>query len=129
MATQLKVNQLASVRVQLAQKQGNKCAVCNKGFTHRDPMVLDHDHDTGYIRGVLHKSCNGQEGRVKVLAYRCHTGVGAYEYLIGLGKYLEQHSSPQIPYLHPTHRSPQMLREERNRKAREARKRKKLLEK
>lgn len=37
--------------------QGNCCAIC--GLTMNDrQMVVDHDHDTGYIRGIVCSDCN-----------------------------------------------------------------------
>ena len=87
--------------------------------------MLDHDHDTGVIRGALHNSCNGTEGKVKKLAQRGHKGVPPLEYVVGLGKYLEHHKTPRVPYLHPTHLTEDEKREQRNKKAREARARKK----
>lgn len=128
MAKQLKSNQVASVLDQLVKRQGNKCAICGKPFTRQDRPVLDHCHDTGYIRGALHNSCNGAEGRVKTKARLGHKGVSSYEYLIGLGKYLERHSTPQIQLIHPTHMTDEQKRIARNKKAREARARKKKAE-
>jgi hypothetical protein len=40
----------------LADWQDDRCAVCNG---HSD--VLDHDHETGLVRGWLCRFCNGQE--------------------------------------------------------------------
>lgn len=128
MAKQLKSNQVASVLNQLVKRQGSKCAICGKPFTQRDRPVLDHCHDTGYIRGALHNSCNGAEGRVKTKAYLGHKGVNAYDYIIGLGKYLEKHSQPQIHLIHPTHMTDDQKRLKRNAKARAARARKKKAE-
>ncbi len=124
MAKQISVTQVESVRKQLQDKQGNKCAICGKPFTSRDKPVLDHDHDTGFIRGVLHNSCNGIEGKVKTKAYMSHKGVSPHEYIIGLGKYLEHHSTPKVNLIHPTHMTEDQKRLERNRKARLARQRK-----
>ena len=39
--------------------QDGRCAVCGG-----DPDFKDHDHDTGLIRGLLCRFCNGQEGGV-----------------------------------------------------------------
>lgn len=121
MPKQLKANQVSGVLQQLVARQGNVCAVCNRPFTRMDIPCLDHDHDTGYIRGVLHRSCNGIEGKIKKMAQKSHKGVSSAEYIIGLGKYLEKHATPQVPLLHPTHISEDVKRELRNRKAREAR--------
>jgi hypothetical protein len=89
-----------------------------------DGPVVDHDHTTGIIRGVLHKSCNGAEGKVKAKAHLGHKGVSAYEFLIGLGKYLELHSKPQTQLIHPSHKTDEEKRVERNKRARLARARK-----
>ncbi len=121
MARQLKTSELNSVRAQLVKRQLNKCAICGKPFTRRDDSVVDHCHETGYIRGALHRSCNQAEGRVKTKARLGHKGVSAYEYLIGLGKYLEFHSKPQFPLIHPTHMTEDAKREMRNAKARRLR--------
>jgi len=120
-ARRLKVSELASVRKQLVTKQKNRCTICSKPFTAKDDAVVDHCHDTGFIRGAVHRSCNQAEGRVKTKARLGHRGVGAYEYIIGLGKYLESHSKPHLQLLHPTHRTEDEKRIERNKKARKLR--------
>jgi hypothetical protein len=125
MPQQIRASQVASVLTQLVKRQKNKCAICNKPFTSRDKPVLDHCHTTGFIRGALHNSCNGAEGRVKTKAHLGHKGVSAYEYLIGLGKYLEHHASPKVNLIHPTHMTEEQKRIQRNTKARLARQRKK----
>ena len=110
---------------QLVVRQNRKCAICRESFKKYDPPVLDHNHKTGYIRAALHRSCNGAEGKVKVKAYRGHKGVDTDTYLIGLGKYLELHSKPQVALIHPDHETADQKRLARNTKAREARARKK----
>lgn len=121
LARRLKPSEVQSVLSQLVKRQKNRCGVCGKTFTPKDRPVLDHCHDTGFIRGALHNSCNGAEGRVKTKARLGHRGVGAYDYLIGLGKYLESHSKPHFQLLHPTHRTEDEKRIERNKKARKLR--------
>lgn len=39
--------------------QGGACALCGRTFNkrHRTPHV-DHDHDTGRVRGIVHHYCN-----------------------------------------------------------------------
>lgn len=39
------------------------CPLCNTPIKPEE-AALDHSHKTGHIRRVLHKSCNGAEGRV-----------------------------------------------------------------
>ena len=125
MARQLKPSEVASVLAQLVAKQGKKCAVCGQPFTSRDYPVLDHCHTTGYIRGALHNSCNGAEGRVKTKAQLGHKGVSSETYLIGLGKYLEANATPRYQFIHPAHKTAEQIRLQRNAKARAARARNK----
>ena len=125
MARQLRTSEVKSVCDQLVKKQGNKCAVCGKPFTPRDRAVLDHCHDSGFIRGALHNSCNGAEGRIKSKANMGHRGVKSADYVIGLGKYLEKHQTPQYQFIHPSHMTDDAKRLKRNAKARAARARKK----
>lgn len=47
-----------ALRIALAAWHDRRCAVC--GF-HDLHLVEDHDHDTGFIRGLLCRSCNGRE--------------------------------------------------------------------
>lgn len=124
---QIAANQLESVRKQLVAKQGNVCAVCGLRFTKADGPVVDHDHDTGVIRGAIHRSCNMAEGKVKVKACRGHKGLKPYAFLIGLGKYLDKHTTAQTQLIHPSHLTEAQKREKRNAKARIARAAKKRL--
>lgn len=43
----------------LVDWQDGRCAVCGK---HVSDLVLDHDHATGLVRGLLCRSCNTLEG-------------------------------------------------------------------
>lgn len=47
------------VRIQVWNRQNGMCAVCREA----PGQVLDHDHDTGLVRGLLCKSCNRREGQ------------------------------------------------------------------
>lgn len=44
----------------MIERQAGKCALCRT----KEPTVVDHDHDTGIVRGML---CDG-----------CNTGLGAF---------------------------------------------------
>lgn len=126
MAVKLTATQVPVVLKQLVAKQESRCAICGYHFTPRDSAVLDHNHDSGFIRGAVHRSCNGAEGRIKTKAHLGHKGVPPYEYLIGLGKYLELHKTPKYNFLHPTHKTELEKREQRNAKARASRAKKKV---
>lgn len=41
---------------QLFEYQGGRCAICNKTSTKK--LNVDHDHNTGEIRGLLCGNCN-----------------------------------------------------------------------
>lgn len=47
-------------------EQGNKCKIC---FVHREELkralCVDHDHDTGKVRGLLCDTCNRSLGLLK----------------------------------------------------------------
>jgi hypothetical protein len=49
---------------ELVLEQRNKCAICSKHETKTNefgeprPLVVDHDHTSGYVRGLLCCACN-----------------------------------------------------------------------
>ena len=38
--------------------QGNRCAICGGLFTEDNPHFIDHNHNNGRVRGLLHHQCN-----------------------------------------------------------------------
>lgn len=44
----------------MVKKQGGKCLVCRKGQDKR--LVIDHDHVSGQVRGLLCNNCNAGIG-------------------------------------------------------------------
>lgn len=59
--------------IELLDIQCNRCLICGRDNVK---LVVDHDHETGRVRGLLCKSCNG--------------GLGVYEkYKTALLEYLE----------------------------------------
>ena len=45
-------------------KQDNKCAICGESFDSVIPVV-DHNHNTGIVRGLLCSKCNTLLGMAK----------------------------------------------------------------
>lgn len=43
---------------QMLEKQNGVCAICKEECKTRQRLVVDHDHATGQVRGLLCKSCN-----------------------------------------------------------------------
>ena len=52
--------------LELLYNQGQSCAVCKVGlvYPHKNTHI-DHDHDTGKIRGILCTNCNTGLGQFK----------------------------------------------------------------
>lgn len=50
----------------LAAKQGNGCGICRSPFEDPWTMSIDHNHDTGEVRGLLCATCNSQLGAVEL---------------------------------------------------------------
>lgn len=45
-------------------QQESKCAICLKRFARTRTPVIDHDHATGHVRGLLCSPCNYWLGTV-----------------------------------------------------------------
>lgn len=42
----------------LYEFQAGVCYICQRATGQRRKLAVDHDHDTGYVRGLLCKTCN-----------------------------------------------------------------------
>ena len=108
----------------LLQEQGGLCPLCLKPIDLRikGEGVIDHDHDDGRIRGLLHRSCNAAEGKISNAAARWGAKSSAYgdivPYLERVVAYLKQEKSR---FIYPMHKTPDEKKDDRNRRAREAR--------
>ena len=49
----------------LMDMQGGRCAICNILITARENAQVDHDHETGRIRGILCFCCNTAIGKFR----------------------------------------------------------------
>lgn len=71
---------------ELLARSGNECESCGEPFDGDGrsswAMVIDHDHSTGQVRGVIHKACNSAIGVVHERA----------EVLRCAADYLDRHS-------------------------------------
>lgn len=114
--TRLTVKALAQWRKDTLAKQGGKCAVCQLPCTEA-AAVGDHCHDTGFMRGVLHRSCNSLLGKVEN-NFRRYGVPNLAAFLHGVPAYLQR---PMHEVQYPTHRTDDEKRIARNAKARKAR--------
>lgn len=122
-ARRLKTTEVAAIRQQLYIRQGGICPLCKTKIPRLPDACLDHDHDSGLIRAVLCRNCNGVEGKIRNLVRRARRGMPYEEYLNRVGLYWKafgEHNPHRL--YHPTHRTADEKREIRNRKARERRK-------
>lgn len=57
-------SQIQQVRRMMLAQQGGRCLLCGQKI-EIGTDVLDHDHVTGAIRGVLHRGCNAMLGHIE----------------------------------------------------------------
>ena len=50
---------------ELGESQGWKCAICGNAGIERNPLCIDHCHDSGKVRGLLCRQCNQALGLIK----------------------------------------------------------------
>jgi hypothetical protein len=48
-----------SLYTELYDLQGGRCGICGTD----ESLVIDHDHRTGFVRGLLCRGCNNAEGQ------------------------------------------------------------------
>lgn len=107
----------------MLKEQGGLCPLCRKPIDlgEKGEGVIDHDHDTGRIRGLLHRSCNAAEGKISNAAARWGAKSSSYTaiipYLEALVGYLKQTPSQ---FIYPMHKTPDEKRDTALRKRREA---------
>lgn len=100
----------------LHKEQGGLCPLCSHpiDLSIKGEGVLDHDHDTGHIRGVLHRSCNAAEGKISNAAARWGAKSSSYAdiipYLENLVRYLKATPTNMI---YPMHKTPDEKRDAR----------------
>lgn len=123
-------SQQYSITMMLLKKQGGDCLVCKKRINVQttgksSDYALDHDHTTGEVRGVLHRSCNSCEGKVRHAVSRWGSKgsdeLAIIEYLEGLAGYLRKQHEGLVTtgLMYPNHRSPEEKAEAAKLKRRE----------
>lgn len=97
------------VRKQL-EAQGGVCPLCMKPIDLSIPRegVIDHDHESGECRGVLHRSCNAALGKVDHAIARWGCKVHKYsEILPWLERMLMYYKQPGLGIIYAQHQTPE----------------------
>ena len=98
----LKHSEVKHYRKKIKESQNNKCLICERDFTDTIQPTLDHDHETYLVRGVLCRSCNAIEGKIKGMMRRYGLkDIKMSEFLRNMAYYIEKE---QYPYIHPMHK-------------------------
>ena len=105
------------------KEQGGRCALSGYTLSPAE-AVLDHCHTTGHVRGVLHRGVNSLLGKIENNHKRYGVSLPMLRAIApAVAAYIEQDYSANVYY--PTHRTEDEKRELRNKRARDARAKKK----
>lgn len=117
-------SQMLAFKKQQIIKQGWRCPLTGKRFdpAKLEDAVIDHDHITGEIRGILSRSGNAAEGKVKNAVARWGgTGENYPAVIAFLKRMIAYLEAPGTGLMYPFHKTEDEKRLDRNKKAREAR--------
>lgn len=122
MAERLTATTLPKWRTATLSEQGGNCALCGLPIAGKDTPVADHNHTTGEMRGVLHRSCNSLLGVLENnrVRYGMRNEVQFTKFLHGVVPYIARKRPDNTPY-YPSHRTADEKRVLRNTRARRAR--------
>ena len=117
----IKNSDIPAMREKIIAEQAGKCWLCDIDLKTVVPC-LDHNHQTGHIRGVLCGNCNGIEGKISNLANRAKRDKTRYDFVNKVLSYWNHFSACQRKEIHPSHKTTDEKRLRRNKKARARRK-------
>lgn len=116
----IKTADIPDWRAKIIIEQGGKCWICEIDLSEA-VACLDHDHETGRVRGVLCNNCNGIEGKVSNLARRGKRDKTKRQFV---EKILSYWVAQQKELIHPSHKTSDEKRLLRNKRARLRKKKK-----
>lgn len=111
------MHRLNAAELKAYREAAEFCKLCGEKFTEKNPAVVDHDHKTGIIRGVLHRGCNAMLGVVENgrARYQLQDNARLGRMLRAVLGYISEYRAD--PVLYPTHRTDDEKRIRRNKKA------------
>jgi hypothetical protein len=101
--TKIKAKDIPVIRNELLIKQNYKCLLCNELIRSDETAVLDHSHQSGLVRAVLHRGCNALEGIITNALPRNLISDSRLENI--LQNFIE-YRQIETEYIHPTHLTP-----------------------
>ena len=114
----IKSSEIPKFRDLFTHEQNGLCKICQIDLSGV-VACLDHDHESGMIRGVLCNNCNGIEGKISNLARRGKRNGTKKDFLLKILKYWE---SEQKNIIHPNFKTKDEKRILKNKRARIKRK-------
>lgn len=101
---------MAAFRKRQLEAQGGCCLLCGEPIDLSIPKegVVDHNHDTGEIRGILHRSCNAAEGKAANAIGRWGAKSMRYEDIVPFARRLLAYwEKPGLGLMYHTHKTPE----------------------
>lgn len=108
-------SQLKTYTITLLKRDQNMCcAICGRPIDlkvrgNKSDYVVDHNHETGAIRGILHRSCNSAEGKVLKAAgswgAKDCSITASIEWLRKMLAYHDHHEQNPSIYIYPAHKT------------------------
>lgn len=106
MLVKIRRTDVIPIRNAILAEQGGLCCLCGERIADLNGgAVLDHDHKTGVVRGVLCRNCNGMEGKVFNRARQAKRNGTERDWIASLLEYWDKHSTPQTSYIHHLHKT------------------------
>lgn len=106
--------QLRAYTISQLHAQGGLCPLCGERIDYSLPReaVCDHDHNTGEVRGILHRSCNAALGKVDNAAGRWGAKSMQYSAIIPwLKAMVAYYERPGLGVIYPEHKTPEQKAE------------------
>lgn len=130
----LKAKEVELVKKEYLVKQNFRCPLCDTTLAGipLSKVALDHCHDTGYCRGVLHMGCNRVDGIVKKAIMQWGRTSGLKEqsaYIKRLGEYLDGAIKNPSRVTYHLHKTPEKEMELKKKRALAAAKKRRRLKK